>query len=130
MEKVNLLLLDVEEKKLKEIICDNDNLETFYKHLNCDCFDIANRKIGDKRFDCFVYDIGLFVENPVVSAIDMNNQPMLVGNIIFANHDAEGNTTSLTNEDKQTIRDNTHWMIAENRKTHELRDLLIVKMDY
>lgn len=105
-------------------------MQTFYEHLKRDCFDIANRKIGDKRFDCFVDDVGLFAENPVVSAVDMNNQPMLVGNIIFANHDEEGNTTSLTKEDKQVICDNTHWMIAENRKTHELRDLLIVKMDY
>ena len=130
MEKVNLLLLDVEEKKLKEIVCDNDDLQTFYEHLKCDCFNIANRKIGDKRFDCFVDDVGLFAENPIISAVDMNDQPMLVGNIIFANHDEDGNTTSLTKEDKQVICDNTHLMISENLETHKLRKLLIVKMDY
>lgn len=130
MDAVRLLLLDVEEKVLKQVSCDNDDLNTFYKHLKCDCFDIANRKIGSKRFDCFVDDVGLFTENPIISAISSDGDPMLVGNIIFANHDEEGNTTDLTDEDIDIIKNNTFRMTAMNRKTHELRNVLIVKMDY
>ena len=86
---------------LSPVIC--DELEDFYKYLQCDTFDIATRKIGDKYYDIFVDDIGTFVENPIVSAINNNDEVMLVGNLIIANHDAEGNTTSLTTEDVKNI---------------------------
>lgn len=82
-------------------------LQDFYDHLECECFDIAYRKVGaEKRyFDIFVDDIGLFREKPIVSAIGSDFQPQLVGNLIFANHDLEGNTTSLSDEEIKYIKD-------------------------
>lgn len=90
-------------------------LNDYYKHLGCSCFDIARRKIGDKYYDIFVDDIGLFVDDCIVSAIDPAGQPMLVGNLIFANHDEQGNTTSLTHEDVRHIMRNAHIATGDGR---------------
>lgn len=64
-------------------------------------------------------DIRLFKEDNLPSAIDDEFQPQLVGNLIFANHDNEGNTTSLTDEEVDYIKnlvimvhnskENKHW---------------------
>lgn len=84
-------------------------LDDFYKHLGCDTFDIAYLQIGkdkNKCFDFFVDDVGLFVEDNLPSAITENYEVRLVGNIVFANHDLEGNTTDLSDEDINYIKSN------------------------
>lgn len=103
MQKARVLVLDViGGNGLYE--AEVESLNDYYEHLKCDCFDIANRKVGDKRFDIFVDDVGLFVDKPIPSVLDRDLQPMLVGNCIFANHDYEGNTTSLSDEDIEMIK--------------------------
>lgn len=102
MKKVSLLLLDVKSGSgLTEVQC--GNLNDYYKHLKCDTIDIARRKIGNKYFDIFIDDVGLYDDSPIVSAIFADGTPALVGNLIFANHDAQGNTISLSDEDVETI---------------------------
>ena len=83
-------------------------LEDYYKHLECDCFDIAHRKIGDKYYDIFCDDAGLFRDGFIFSAIFPTGEGMLVGNLIFANHDDQGNTTSLSDDDIRNIKRNAH----------------------
>lgn len=102
--KARVLVLDViGDKGLYET--EVETLQDIYEALRCDCFDIAYRKIGGrKRFDIFCDDIGLFAENPIVSALDEKMCPALVGNLLFANHDYEGETTSLSDEDIETIK--------------------------
>lgn len=79
-----------------------DAVKAMLGKLGCDAFDIATRKIGGTYYDMFVDDIGLF--KPLhVSAVDKDCKPMLVGNIVFANHDDHGNTTDLSEEDIERI---------------------------
>lgn len=92
-----LLMLDVSRNELRETEC--NDLDDFYRDLGADPFDIARRKIGGKMYDIFVDDMGLFRENPIVSAVSKSAEPMLVGNLIFANHDREGNITDLSMQD-------------------------------
>lgn len=125
-----LLLLDVFDNEVKEVEC--DELDDYYKFLRCGCFDIAHRQIGGKYFDIFVDDIGLYAEQPIVSAINSKHEPMLVGNLIFANHDSEGNTTDLTNGDIAIIRMNIMDNIAQYNNKHELihAGKMLVGCDY
>lgn len=92
-----VLVLDVEKDELREAQC--HNIDDFYRELNAEPFDIARRVIGGKPYDIFIDDMGLLKENPIVSAVDGSLTPMLVGNLVFANHDGSGNTVSLTDED-------------------------------
>lgn len=111
-----VLVLNVLDKTAKPLYAaEVKELDDYYKHLGCDCFDIANRSIGGNRYDIFVDDIGLFKDDPVIAAIDTNGKPMLVGNLIIANHDLEGNTTSLTAEDIDVIGQNLVRIFTDNR---------------
>lgn len=93
--------------------CECNDLEDFYRELGCETFDIATRKIGGTYYDMFVDDIGFF--KPLhVSAIDKNCKPMLVGNIVFANHDDQGNTTDLSEEDIEKICGSVLFVGYEN----------------
>ena len=78
---------------------DCEDLDDFYAELECHTFDIARRRIGKNYYDIFCDDIGLYREKPVISAVNADGEPMLVGNLIFANHDGQGNTTDLSDED-------------------------------
>ena len=112
-----LFLLDVINNKAHEIQV-GAGLDDYYKHLGCDCFDIANRRLGDRRFDIFVDDEGLLKDNPTISAITADNEPMLVGNLIFANHDGQGNTISLSDNDIETIKSHIRE-VQTFRKTND-----------
>lgn len=100
-----VLVLDViGGKGLYEAEC--KKLDDFYRELKCDVFDIATRKIGGRYFDLFVDDCGRFVDNAIVSAMGEDRRDYLVGNIVIANHDSDGNTTSLTRQDIEIIKEN------------------------
>ena len=103
MSRVRLLLLD-SDCGLSTVHC--EELDDYYKYIKCDTIDIVQRKIGNKVFDIICDDEGRFKNNPRLSMISIYDDYMasLVGNLIFANHDAEGNTTSLSSEDIAMIK--------------------------
>lgn len=123
-----LLLLDViDGTGLQEVEC--KSLDDYYKALQCDCFDIANRSIDGKRFDIFVDDVGLFVDNPIPSVLDKDMKPMLVGNVIFANHNMAGDTTSLSDEDIALIK--KHAITVMNFDANPIKEwIAITSVDY
>lgn len=130
MAKARLLLLDVVDAEgFKEITC--DGLQDYYDALKCDCFDITSRKVGNSKvkYDMFVDDCGLLKDSPIVSALDSNLKPALVGNIIFARHDSEGNTVSLTDDDISHIKE--HAITLINYDTDPISTWTVVGMvDY
>lgn len=97
MMMARLLLIDVENDDVREIEC--ETLDDYYKNLGCDCFNIAYRAVGDRAFDIFCDDEGLLKNDSILSAVTSDGEPALVGNLIFANHDCEGRTTSLSDDD-------------------------------
>lgn len=113
MEKIKVLLFNT-AGQFKILEVNATNLNEYYDALECEILDIARRKVGGKYFDVFVDDMGLFKENPVVTAISPEGEPMLVGNLIFANHNGEGNTVSLTLTDIVMIM-NAKCLALDNR---------------
>lgn len=77
------LFLNIEDNKFEIIETKKPDLQLFYKKIECDCIDIAVRKIDGKAFNIILDDEGLLKEDPIVSAIDGNGNPMLVGNLMF-----------------------------------------------
>ena len=76
-----------------------DDIHEFYKVLNCDIFDIARRKIGGKPYDILCDDMGRYVAEPIVSAVNpFFLQDYFVGNLMIVNHKGE-DLTSLTPTD-------------------------------
>ena len=97
---VKAVLIDVENDSARKV-------EFEHSLLHCDCIDIVSRAIGhgrsSKRFDIICDDEGTFKMNAKISAIDNLGRPMLVGSLLVANHDAEGNTVSLSDEECEFV---------------------------
>lgn len=125
-----LFLLDIINNEAKEIQI-GSGIDDYYKYLQCDCFDIANRELEGRRFDIFCDDEGLLKDSPTVSAINHEHEMILVGNLIFANHDSQGNTTSLTDDDIDIIKKHVRDVEIMNRKTKERKfSKIIVGLEY
>ena len=126
-------LLDVENKRKQVVeIDDNRHLEEYYKYLNCSVIDITNRKVGGKWFDIIVDDEGMLKENPIVSALDSDMQPALVGNLLFCNWDGEtGEEISLSDDDIKHLEKYTALAVQKDAEGRELDCLLVVtKVDF
>ncbi len=81
-----------------------DKLSEYYRLIECTTIDIVVRKIAGKAYDIICDDEGTFKENPRVTARWKDFSPALVGNLIFAHHDREGNMTGLTDDEIQSIK--------------------------
>lgn len=89
------VLVDVEQETVS-VVEIPDELDEFYKILNCDCIDIVVRWIGSKLFNIVCDDEALLKETPKISAIDNLGQPMLCGNLfIVGGETIDGDLTSL-----------------------------------
>ena len=119
-----VLVLDVKDNDVKPVQC--SELDDFYRELDADVFDIASRKIGGKYYDIFCDDMGLYREDPVISAISPKMEPMLVGNLVFANHDDAGETTSLTEDDMDRIVHNLFLI----RQVGDDKEHMVVMCEY
>ena len=93
------VLVDVENEKVS-VVEIPDELDEFYKILNCSCIDIVARKIGRKHFEIVCDDEGLFKENHKISAIDNLGNVQLVGNLFIVGAEVDdGNLTSIPADD-------------------------------
>lgn len=61
------------------------------------------RKIDGEEYDIWLDDEGLLKEERCITGACMNARELLVGNLLIARHDEEGNTTGLTDEDIKRI---------------------------
>lgn len=95
---IKAFLLDTENKTASEVDIE-PSLAKYYELLHCDCIDIVERKVDGKIFDIICDDEGLMGDAPVISAIDGNSEPMLVGSLLFVHHNGEGETTGITSEE-------------------------------
>lgn len=105
MEKVTGYLIDVDKETAGAVTIDN-TLEAMYRVMNCKWVEIAYRRIGSKKrfFDIYCDEEGLLKDDPKISAIDPLGNGMLVGNLLILNHDAAGNTISLTQDEIDYVR--------------------------
>lgn len=113
------LLVDVGAGKRFSIeYVDENDLDTIYKILECDCIDpliidIVTRTIGTKAFTIVCDNNGLLNANPVPSAVDAKGYPMLVGNIFICNRNGP-ELTSLSNEDiDHIVNHNVAFMVRD-----------------
>lgn len=110
---MRMYLINVKENTAGEVQA--ETLQDYYKHIECTCVDIVQRKIGRKRYEIICDDEGLFEESPKISAINNMGEPMLVGNLLIAGlADGEGNLTPLTEEDVKYIEKYVITMCTRN----------------
>ena len=100
------LLLDVKNREVKTV--EAKGLDDYYRLIGCRTIDIISRSIGDVRVEIVLDDEGALVNNPKVSAIDIDGTPMLFGNLLVASGRVteDGELTELTQEEVDEIMDN------------------------
>ena len=100
------LLLDVKNREVKTV--EANGLDDYYNLIGCRTIDIISRIIGDVRVEIVLDDEGALVNNPKVSAIDIDGTPMLFGNLLVASGRVteDGELTELTEEEVEEIKDN------------------------
>ena len=107
MNKIKGILVDGQDAKIIEI---EDKLEVYYEKLNCDMIEIVERKIGnnyynivcDEEFLCKSYDEPQHIAGMMIDD-EGSVQELLLGSIFICNSDDEGNLTSLSDKDLETI---------------------------
>lgn len=117
MKKVKGFLIRKEwlekEIKIKVVEFDRDDYKELYKLIECDCFEHATRKIGNKYYDFWFDEEYLLKDYKAthITAICMNYEEMIFGNLLITNTE-EGEITTLTNEDIINIQNNIKVYIA------------------
>ena len=103
---MKMLMLGVVNKNIKMV--EANTLADYYKLIGCRCLDIIHRRIGDAEVEIVLDDEGLLVENPKVSAINVDGTPVLFGNLLIASGRVtdDGELTELTEAEVDEIMDN------------------------
>ena len=103
---MKMLFLDVKNREVKGV--EANGLDDYYRLIGCRTIDIISRSIGDVRVEIVLDDEGALVNNPKISAIDIDGTPMLFGNLLVASGRVteDGELTELTEEEVDEIMDN------------------------
>ena len=103
---MKMLLLDVKNRDVKMV--EANDLDDYYILIGCRTIEIVSRTIGDVRVEIVIDDEGALVNNPKVSAIDIDGTPMLFGNLLVASGRVteDGELTELTKAEVDEIMDN------------------------
>ena len=124
---MKMLLLDVKNRDVKMV--EANDLEDYYRLIGCRTIDIVSRTIGDVRVEIVIDDEGALVDNPKVSAIDIDGTPMLFGNLLVASGRVteDGELTELTKGEVDEIMDNIATITTSVYKEPYP---VLVEMDY
>ena len=80
-----------------------NSLSSFYKEIGCSMINIVSLKIGGEYFDIICDEEGLLKEDPVVTAVNGNGEPALVGTLIITRFDGVDDVTDLRSGDAAII---------------------------
>lgn len=124
---MKMLLLDVNHNRLEMV--EANGLKDYYKYVNCRCIDIVRRKIGDTRVNLVIDDEGALVQHPKPSAVDINGNVALCGNLLVASGRVtdDGELTELTQEELDDIMNNVAEITTKFHK-HPFR--IFVELGY
>ena len=124
---MKMLLLDVKNRDVKMV--DANGLDDYYRLIGCRTIDIVSRSIGDIRVEIVIDDEGALVDNPKISAIDIDGTPMLFGNLLVASGRVtdDGELTELT---KAEVKDLMNNIATITTSVYKEPYQVFVEMDY
>lgn len=101
MPKIQILSLELNHEKkaiLPFVKTIENSLREMQNIIKCQRVTCTEIEIEGKKVDCWSDDEALF-SSRLVPTLYINDDLIIFGNILFANHDDEGTTTSLSDED-------------------------------
>lgn len=106
MKSNKYILIEGKTGKQK-IITMTDTYNELHENIECRCFGCVGRKVGRKTFDIWHDDEFLYSgKDGQLSGRCVNYPEVLLGSIVIARHDGEGNTIGLTEDEIQNVQQN------------------------
>ena len=121
------LLIDTSKGASVVDIKDFHDIQT---RLGVDIFDIVSRQIGNDKnaiYVIYVDDCGLLKGNPIVSAFDTKGVPHLVGNLLVARHNDDGEQIPLTDDDLNYLE---QWCFETHDLKRNMVHHILMPVDY
>ncbi len=108
MKKIKGILITPNQKDTRPRVYELEvnSYEDYYPLLKCDTFDIQTRSFNGKYLDIYCDDEGLFKEDNQIAIATMNKDKIveqIVGNVFIVNHNSEGDTISLTEDEIKSV---------------------------
>lgn len=101
------LILDAFNKDVR--VVDPQNLQDYYKLLNCSSVDVTNKKISDKQFNLIFDEEAELLETRRPSAMDDYGQAVLFNNLIIAGEGSfAGDFKDITDEEIEYVKKYIH----------------------
>lgn len=103
------VLIDTTTNEIKAIDFEHNDYKDFHTLIHCDYFDIVTRKFGDTYCDIFCDDEGLIKGGkkiPSIFTFSEDKETMveqIVGSVFICDHDDEGNSISLNEQQLSNI---------------------------
>lgn len=85
------------------VLCIENTLKGLREIISCRCVACTEIEVAGKKFDVWSDDEALLKENPVPN-LYLSDELILFGNLVFAKHDEEGETTGLTLADIHLLK--------------------------
>lgn len=102
-----LITPNQEGTKPREHTLEFNSYKDYYPLLKCDTFEVVTRCFNGHWLDIYCDEEGLFKEHNEASVLTMDKNDkiieQIVGNAFIVNHDDEGETISLTNEEIKAV---------------------------
>ena len=90
-------------------VVDPQNLQDYYKLLNCSSVDVTNKKISDKQFNLIFDEEAELLETRRPSAMDDYGQAVLFNNLIIAGEGSfAGDFKDITDEEIEYVKKYIH----------------------
>lgn len=86
-----------------EVLTIKKSLDEYYKLLNCHTIDIISREINGVSYDIICDDEGLFKDEIVITCVNTNFEPMLVGSLFIVAFDGKDDIRSLTEKEIENL---------------------------
>ena len=99
-------------------------LDSYYKTLHCDLIEIPSYQFGGKRYAVICDEEGLLRQRPVISAIDKNGKPALVGSLFIV----KPGLRSLTEDDIERLDKCVRQVQLLHQPTGELTRRQVMQM--
>lgn len=108
MEKIKGILITPNQKDTKPRVYELEvnSYKDYYPLLECDTFDVQSRNFNGKYLDIYCDDEGLFKEDNQIAIVTMSEDKIveqIVGNVFITNHNSEGKTISLTEDEIKSV---------------------------
>ena len=108
MKKIKGILITPNQKDTKPRVYELEvnSYKDYYPLLECDTFDIQSRNFNGKYLDIYCDDEGLSKEDNQIAIVTMSEGKIVeqfVGNVFITNHNDEGDTISLTEDEIKSI---------------------------